>query len=194
MSIVECKECFKNISSKADACPHCGFKKKKIGCLGVIGYGIVGLFLVGVFANYASDSKKNDLAAKSAQLDQESLAKMTPDQRQLELKRRSDIKEAEESQKAKEKKDSSNRAFMAYQSLKALRSSLRDPDSLQIESLNVDEIGTVVCIDYRAKNGFGGYDKSYVTFVKGSPSKSSEAWNANCRNPMYDYKHVKNMK
>lgn len=38
MSLETCKECSKEISSKADKCPYCGapVKKKRFGCLGVI--------------------------------------------------------------------------------------------------------------------------------------------------------------
>ena len=53
MALIKCKECGKEMSSQADACPNCGFKKEKTGCLGMIGYLILGLFLVGLLGKFA---------------------------------------------------------------------------------------------------------------------------------------------
>lgn len=55
MALIECKECGKDMSSKADACPNCGYKKEKTGCLGMIGYIILGLFLIGLLGKCALD-------------------------------------------------------------------------------------------------------------------------------------------
>ena len=46
MALINCKECKKEISSEAEACPYCGYKKKKVGCLGTIGYVLLGLFVI----------------------------------------------------------------------------------------------------------------------------------------------------
>ena len=60
MALIKCEECGKEISSQADACPHCGYKKEKTGCLGMIGYLIIGLFFVGIISKCSlkSDSEK----------------------------------------------------------------------------------------------------------------------------------------
>ena len=193
MGLIKCEECSKEISSEAEACPYCGYKKKKAGCLAAIGYGIIAVIVISLIGQCSLNSK-NDNAEKSTKADQEYLAKLTPEQREKELKTRSDLKEMEEKRVAKEKREESNRSFMAYQSFKAVRSSLNDPDSLIIESITSNEKGTVICIDYRAKNAYGGYIKSYVTYMNGKPSTSAESWNANCRKEMYDYSYVKEMK
>ena len=193
MGLIKCEECNKEISSEADSCPHCGFKNKKAGCLTVFGYGLVVVIILSLIGQ-CSSSNKNSEADKSKKADQEYLAKLTPDEREKELKIRENLKGLEEKRIAKEKKQESNRSFMAYQSLKAVRSSLNDPDSLIIQSITANELGTVVCIDYRAKNAYGGYVKSYVTFMNGKPSDSAESWNSNCRKGMYDYSYIKGMK
>lgn len=55
MALIKCEECGEEISSEAEACPHCGYKEKKIGCLGIIGYLILGFFLIGLLGKYALD-------------------------------------------------------------------------------------------------------------------------------------------
>ena len=46
MSLVLCEECNKQISSTAGSCPYCGFKPKKLGFLGFLGYTILGIFVI----------------------------------------------------------------------------------------------------------------------------------------------------
>ena len=192
MALVKCEECQKEISSEAKACPHCGFKKEKTGCLGVFGYGIIVVIALSLIGQ-CSMNNKNDNVEKAAKADKEYLATLAPEDREKELATRSKLKDLEDKRIAKEKKEESNRSFMAYQAFKVLRSSLNDPDSLNIESITTNEKATIVCIDYRAKNGFGGYVKSYVTYINGKPNTSAESWNANCTKGMLNYTYVKRM-
>lgn len=74
----------------------------------------------------------------------------------------------------------------AVAALRAVKKSLRDPDSAQWESVRVSDNATIVCIEYRAKNGFGGYSKEFAIFVDGKPYKTPEAWNKHCTGPMHD--------
>ena len=46
MALIKCKECKKEISDSAKQCPHCGYKKKKIGFFWPI---IMILILIGYF-------------------------------------------------------------------------------------------------------------------------------------------------
>ena len=48
MALIKCIECGKEISSKADTCPHCGVKNKKrgFGICGILLIGFIGLFLL----------------------------------------------------------------------------------------------------------------------------------------------------
>ena len=55
MALVKCKECGKEISDKAESCPHCGAPQKKkstqYGCGTLIFFGIIVLVLAGMFSS-----------------------------------------------------------------------------------------------------------------------------------------------
>lgn len=60
MALIKCKECGKEISSEAEACPHCGYKPKKAGCLAAIGIGILAVIVVSLIGRCSlrSDAEK----------------------------------------------------------------------------------------------------------------------------------------
>lgn len=61
MALIKCKECKKEVSKKAETCPHCGSPvKQKTGCGGLIGLVVIVFILVGIFANLADDSSPNN--------------------------------------------------------------------------------------------------------------------------------------
>lgn len=62
----------------------------------------------------------------------------------------------------------------------AIKQAVRDPDSLKFDSINTNEDGSVVCIEYRAKNGFGGVNREYLVYDNGAPREGSKAWNKLC--------------
>lgn len=52
MALTTCKECGKEVSTKAESCPQCGAViKKKTGCLGYVGAGLVIFFAIGVISS-----------------------------------------------------------------------------------------------------------------------------------------------
>lgn len=172
MALISCKECGKQISSDAKVCPNCGVKNGKPFWKPVL-IGLFGLIVVINLTNSFYDSKAN-------KRQEARLAAMTPEQRQVEIKKKED-----------ERRNSESRAINSATAVSSLKSSLREPSSLQLDWVGVNEKGSIVCIDYRAKNGFGGYAKEYITFINGKSSKSADTWNANCANkPLYDYKHI----
>jgi hypothetical protein len=73
MALIHCKECGKEVSSKADKCPHCGVRLKS-GCLmkllyiviGIIIFIIIGKMLGIVNTNFTADFsvKSNEKAGK----------------------------------------------------------------------------------------------------------------------------------
>ena len=67
MALKKCRECGNDVSTSASACPKCGAKVKRPGCLGIIG-GLFVIFLVlGVMGNLVSkDDKKDGTSASSA--------------------------------------------------------------------------------------------------------------------------------
>lgn len=53
MAMKKCKECENEVSTTAVACPKCGaVLKKKTGCLGYLGIGILVLFALGVIGSF----------------------------------------------------------------------------------------------------------------------------------------------
>lgn len=94
---------------------------------------------------------------------------------------------------AQEKQDK-ERDYQAYLSAKALKSSLRNPDSLAFISIRASADGAVICLKYRAQNGFGGMGIGHTIFKEGEPSDSAASWNKNCAHKlMYDETAVKDL-
>lgn len=81
-------------------------------------------------------------------------------------------------------KQKSHRDYQAYLSAKALKASLRNPDSLSFESILANDDGSIICMTYRAQNGFGGMNIGHVVFKDGDPSESHASWHAHCAGKM----------
>ena len=64
--------------------------------------------------------------------------------------------------------------------VRLLRESLRDPDSLVLENVFARHPAYAICIRYRAKNGFGGYNREFVAFHDLQLTKSAAIWNKHC--------------
>lgn len=62
MSLAPCKECGKEISTKAEKCPHCGVKIANSGCLPAL---IIGGVVLGAIMSL-SDSNKNTTPAETS--------------------------------------------------------------------------------------------------------------------------------
>ncbi|MER1941091.1 hypothetical protein ABS755_10340 [Castellaniella sp. FW104-16D08] len=62
----------------------------------------------------------------------------------------------------------------------AIKQSLRDPDSLQWEWKAVNLDNGALCYLYRAKNGFGGYNREGTVIVDGKSYTSNAQWNKYC--------------
>ncbi|MDP8263688.1 MAG: DUF3862 domain-containing protein [Candidatus Ancaeobacter aquaticus] len=66
MAMKKCKECGKEVSSKAEACPNCGaVLKKKTGCLTYIVAGLLLLFLIGVIFSIMEESTTSSSKPKA---------------------------------------------------------------------------------------------------------------------------------
>jgi TM2 domain len=61
-----------------------------------------------------------------------------------------------------------------------LRASLRDPDSLVLESVYSHVPAIAICIEYRAKNGSGGLNREQVAFYHLQLTKNIGIWNEQC--------------
>src|SRR6476469_7596301 len=61
-------------------------------------------------------------------------------------------------------KDYQARLVSAATVMASIKASLRDPQSVQWSSVKSDAEGTVVCVEYRARNGFGGMNVESASF------------------------------
>lgn len=63
MSLINCKECKKEISDEVDKCPHCGFKvKKSSGCLTLI---IIGIIVIGAISSLSSNDSSSTTSSSA---------------------------------------------------------------------------------------------------------------------------------
>lgn len=160
MALKNCKECGKEVSSSAAACPHCGApqKRKPHGCGTLIAVIIGGAILAGVFRPDTEPTKPPKPAPPVTQ---------TPEQ-----------KKADE-----EFRDAQTRGMIA---VLAIRKAARNPDSISISTaLHMEETGAV-CITYRGQNGFGGMSIENAVATKSgqiygkSDRKFTATWDAQC--------------
>jgi hypothetical protein len=95
--------------------------------------------------------------------------------------------EAEAKVEAENTKDTIRRN-MAWAAKSTITDAARNPDSVSFAYVGVNEDASLVCIRYRAQNGFGGMNVDTVAFLNGVPKQSSSFWNARCANSsLYTY-------
>jgi hypothetical protein len=102
-----------------------------------------------------------------------------------EWEQRSVTPEQRAAQAAKENAQN-HLAYAKYVAIEQLRQTMRDPDSLVVEFAGVTEDATTVCIQYRAKNGFGDYDKAIAIDTVGRIANDVSTWNRLCVQQLYD--------
>lgn len=61
-----------------------------------------------------------------------------------------------------------------------LKKSLREPDSVRWSHILANDDATTICLEYRARNGFGGMAIEHVVFHQGAPSRAASDWNQRC--------------
>lgn len=77
----------------------------------------------------------------------------------------------------------------AYDLTRQLKSSMRDPDSVQWHAVAANTDGSVLCIDYGGRNGFGGITREQVVITDYTIHKDDAAWNKHCtKPPLFDLK------
>jgi len=59
---------------------------------------------------------------------------------------------------------------------------MRDPESVRWQNIFTNDDGTIVCVAYRARNGFGGMNLEHATFANKQISTANAAWNKHCTN------------
>ena len=164
MALIKCHECLQQVSTEAKNCPSCG-APVKLRMTKQSWTALILSFVIVVGGISGLNYYKNILKPKP-------------------------ILSSEE---LRQKRLESARTNLAIAATKAIKAGLRNPDSAKWETVNVNEDGSVICVEYRAQNGFGGYSREYVTFVRNKPSESSFVWNKQCvKGKFYDLKSVAN--
>jgi hypothetical protein len=87
----------------------------------------------------------------------------------------------------REKQNEKNKLATAAAGAQQLIKHLRDPESLKIESLRITDKGGMACMEYRAKNGFGGMNRERAVYIllgliTEADEEFSTAWNHWCAN------------
>lgn len=72
--------------------------------------------------------------------------------------------------------------------LQLIKKASRNPASLTWETIMANDDASVICIEYRGQNGFGGMSKELVVIAKGNASQKASAWNRHCAGkPLQDF-------
>lgn len=105
---------------------------------------------------------------------------------QIEAEGKAAEEEKKSEEKAQEAKEDLERAAknartdsISYAQI-ALESSLRDPSSVQYIFKGYNLTNNSICIEYRAKNGFGGYSVGYLAVSKGKPIEGAKQYVKYC--------------
>jgi len=83
-------------------------------------------------------------------------------------------------EKARAANDAINVKVLPYVS--GLKRQMRDPESFVLTFAGRNDDGSKVCIEYRAKNGFGGYTNGMAVGAGDKIHTTQQAWNAHCAN------------
>ena len=159
MALIECKECGHKVSDEAKTCPSCGVKvPQPPGRLKVLFWGLVIIFtLKAIFGGGESSHSSYTAVSREPQ-------KTSEDERNEKL-----------------------RWDLLHESMKTIKESLRDPQSLQVEKAIVQKSGETACIQYRAKNGFGGYERNTAVIANNSATNGTPALiKKHCSENMHD--------
>lgn len=85
--------------------------------------------------------------------------------------------------KAPDTPESRAKAFRENQVLKIakeLKQTMHDPASLEFIKVTSNENSSTICMDYRARNGFGAMRAEQTLYLAGKPYQNEEAWNGSC--------------
>ncbi len=74
------------------------------------------------------------------------------------------------------------RLFISQQVRRTIREGARNPDSVEFDQIGINEDGSVICVEFRAENGFGGMNLEQVMYLDGKPKTDSTSWNKHCTN------------
>lgn len=73
----------------------------------------------------------------------------------------------------------------------AIKKALREPESVVWEAILANDDASVICFEYRARNGFGGMAKEFTVFAEKKASQDVSVWNKYCTKTLNDMIDVK---
>lgn len=167
MALGNCRECGKEVSTEAKTCPSCGVDKpikKSSGGKWLIIFFVFAFVII--LAN--KPERRNSDLDPNEPVDPALVA-------------------AEKARKEKEERQFQKVAGMAM----TIKKAMRDPDSLTWESIRANDDASIVCFEYRAKNGFGGMNKEMAIVANGKADQKASSWNKHCTQPLTDMMKVK---
>ncbi|MPS27580.1 MAG: hypothetical protein E2576_11105 [Alcaligenaceae bacterium] len=91
-----------------------------------------------------------------------------------------EVKAAEQEIAAEEKRKRRVQLTRSADVAEALLGAMRDPDSTVFEGILTNEDASVVCVQYRSRNGFGGMDRGQAVAVKDTIQQSATLWKKHC--------------
>jgi uncharacterized OB-fold protein len=158
MALIKCNECSNEVSSLAATCPKCGAPIKSVAPITpeknlkretrpaakVAGIVLLILAAIAFFIPKKEAERPRPQAAAA-----------------ISLAKPPEMTAAEKAKKAQE--DERDKRIMT--SALYIKHRLRDPDSLVWEYFLSNETGDLLCIGYRAKNGFGGMNREHAVVV-----------------------------
>ena len=164
MAVSNCKECGRQVSSKAKACPHCGAKAPKT--TSIFSVVLVSLLVFAVYTGYVPDSTNSNSVKNTSS---------TP----------TSEKKDERSQRTKE-------YLWIEEGKDSVRAKLKDADSAKFKNVyffrgsrNIP----VTCGDVNSKNSFGAYagfskfisaGSIDATYLESEVEDFAELWNGLC--------------
>jgi len=149
MALVKCKECGNTVSTKAQACPHCGAVRKRkppfarnrrpsYGC-GLFALMLIGFLIIGIVIVFLEDSDDSEIRENKPKTQQE----IRKDQIGIHFSAW----------------DGSHRGMT-----KLIKASMNDPDSYDHVETTYGDKGDhlIVKTVFRGKNSFGGVVKNWI--------------------------------
>ena len=187
MAIRNCRECKKEVSTKAVACPNCGAAQpKKTSFTTWLVAGLFALVAVAaVVANVQINSEKEATRAAAQAAEFKRISTLTPAQKSAEDEK----KKAAEKAAKEENEKFATRATFALVGAKQLKASAKDPATFEFQSIYLAKDGSA-CYEYRAKNSFGAILPSSafmnlagkILVKERDGNKFVNAWNKSCTN------------
>lgn len=156
MAIGKCRECGAEVSDQAKACPKCGVSRP-VRKTSKLTW-LAALVIAPVVAMTIIEFEPSPVA-EAAPPTPEQLAEKRLDERRFNL---------------------------AVGALTLIKKSLRDPESVVWETVLVNDDATAICVEYRARNGFGGMNRELAVITDSKLEKTARAWNAKCTKGMHD--------